>query len=231
MKLSKLLFASSIALSSLAVSAQQLDITIYNQTHGITFTPFVVAAHDANTHIYQVGQPASAELQMQAEGGNPSGVVGLLNTANAAVSVNPAGGLLMPGQSANLMLDTGMNGYLSLTAMLLPTNDGFAGVDGWKIPTAPGVYWISVNAYDAGTEANDEIINGGGAPGVPGIPAAPGMDGGMNGTGVTMQETNTNVHIHRGSLGDTDATGGASDLDSRIHRWLNPVIKLRVEVL
>jgi len=231
MQLSRLLIASSIALSTFTANAQQLDITIYNQTHGITFTPFVVAGHDANTHIYQVGQAASAELQMQAEGGDPSGVVGLLNAANAAVSVNPAGGLLMPGQSANLMLDTGSNGYLSLTSMLLPTNDGFAGIDAWKIPTSPGVYWLDVDAYDAGTEANDEIINGGGAPGVAGIPAAPGMDGGVNGTGVTNQETNTNIHIHRGNLGDTDATGGSSDLDSRIHRWLNPVLKLRVEVL
>jgi hypothetical protein len=27
-------------------------------------------------------------------------------------------------------------------------------------------------------------------------------------------------------LGDTDPSGGVSDLDSRIHRWLNPVAKL-----
>jgi hypothetical protein len=38
------------------------------------------------------------------------------------------------------------------------------------------------------------------------------------------------VHIHRGNLGDTDITGGISDVDSRIHRWLNPVAKVTVTV-
>jgi hypothetical protein len=38
------------------------------------------------------------------------------------------------------------------------------------------------------------------------------------------------VHIHRGVLGDDDPSGGASDLDSTAHRWLNPVAKLVIEV-
>jgi len=231
MQLSKFLIAASFAAVSTAPQAQQLDITIYNQTHGITFTPLLVAGHDMNTHIFQTGQPASPELQIQAEGGDPSGVAGLLMTAGAVLNVNPAGGLFMPGASTNLTMDTGNFSYLSLTAMLLPTNDGFAGVDAWNIPTAPGVYWINVNAYDAGTEANDEIINGGGPPGVPGIPLDPLMNGGVNGTGVTTQETNTNIHIHRGNLGDSDPMGGNSDVDNRVHRWLNPVLRVRVEVL
>lgn len=231
MQISKLLMAMSLGAASFTSHAQDLDITIYNQTHGIIFTPLLVASHDMNTHIFQLGQTASAELQVQAEGGDPSGVAGILDAAGAVVDVNAAGGLLMPGASASLTMDTGSLSYLSLTAMLLPTNDGFAGVDAWNIPTAPGVYWINVNAYDAGTEANDEIINGGGAPGTPGIPAAPGMDGGMNATGVTTSETNQTIHIHRGNLGDDDATGGKSDVDNRIHRWLNPVLRVRVEVL
>ena len=122
------------------------------------------------------------------------------------------------------MLDTmDANIYLSLTSMLLPTNDGFVGLDSWKIPTEAGTYTFTLNAYDAGTEANDEIVNGGGAPGTPGIPAAPGGDAGTGAIGVTMTEDNSNIHIHRGSLGDDDLAGGKSDLDNRVHRWLNPV--------
>ena len=49
-------------------------------------------------------------------------------------------------------------------------------------------------------------------------------------TGVTSTESNQMVHIHRGNIGDTDATGGISDVDSRIHRWLNPVAKVTVTV-
>lgn len=129
-----------------------------------------------------------------------------------------------------MSFDTGDQKYLSILAMLLPTNDGFVGLDAWSIPEQPGDYTLYLNAYDAGTEVNDEIVNGGGAPGTPGIPANPGANGGMNGTGVTTIENNNSVHIHRGNIGDTDAAGGASDVDARIHRWLNPVAKVIVTV-
>lgn len=115
--------------------------------------------------------------------------------------------------------------------MLLPTNDGFVGLDAWEIPETAGTYYLNVNAYDAGTEANNELVTAdSGASGVLGIPAAPGMDAGANGTGVTDAETNQSVHIHRGSLGDDDLTAGKSDLDNRVHRWLNPVARIRVVV-
>ena len=114
--------------------------------------------------------------------------------------------------------------------MMLPTNDGFIGLNSYKIPTEAGTYTVNINGYDAGTEANDEIVNGGGAAGTPGIPAAPGGDAGSGGTGAAGADTNPTVHIHRGVLGDTDATGGTSDLDSRIHRWLNPVARVTITV-
>ena len=109
----------------------------------------------------------------------------------------------------------------------------FAGLDAWTIPETAGTYTLYLNAYDAGSEANDEIlgVEGSGATGVAGIPANPsGVGSGTNGTGAAEADTNTTVHIHRGVLGDTDPDGGASDLDSRIHRWLNPVAKVVVTV-
>ena len=79
-------------------------------------------------------------------------------------------------------------------------------------------------------EANDEQITGGGAPGAAGIPADPGGFSGTGGTGAAGADANTNVHIHRNTLGDTDGAAGASDLDSRVHRWLNPVLRVIVTV-
>ena len=115
--------------------------------------------------------------------------------------------------------------------MLLPTNDGFVGLDSWMIPTEAGTYTVYLNAYDAGTEANDElVVEGSGMPGTPGIPAAPGGNAGMNGSGVTSSETNMMVHIHPGNLGDDDLEAGMSDLDNTVHRWLNPVALLTVTV-
>jgi len=130
------------------------------------------------------------------------------------------------------MLDTADgNDHLSLVAMLLPTNDGFVGLNGWQIPTDAGTYTFTVNAYDAGTEANNEIINGGGAPGVLGIPVEPGGNGGTGGMGLTVVEENSTVHVHRGNIGDDDMTGGKSDLNNTVHRWLNPVARITVTVM
>lgn len=210
--------------------AVDMTLSVTNSTHGTYFTPLLVTAHDAGTRLFQTGTAAGADLQAMAEGGDISGLLVQVGGADSDTADNPALGLLAPGQSVTFSLntDTTGNGFLSLVAMILPTNDGFVGLDSLPIPTAPGTYTFYLNAYDAGTEANDELVVGaaGGAPNSAGIPAAPGNDAGINGTGVTNTESNSVVHIHRGSLGDADLNGGISDLDNSVHRWLNPVAKL-----
>ena len=226
-----LLSVSAIAFASSTVMAQDLSITVTNLTQGLHFTPVITAAHTSENHMFIVGSAATPELQAMAEGGDISGLASILSNADANISENPAGGLLAPGMSTSYTLtNDAANTHLSMTTMVLPSNDGFVGLDGWKIPTEAGTYTIMLNAYDAGTEANNELVNGGGAPGVLGIPAAPGGDAGSNGTGVTDTESNTMIHIHRGSLGDDMSDGGKSDLNNSIHRWLNPVAKLTVTI-
>ena len=64
---------------------------------------------------------------------------------------------------------------------------------------------------------------------------------GTGGTGVAIQvqggtltdnanDREGSVHVHRGIVGDTNPNGGISDLDSSVHRWLNPVARLTVIV-
>lgn len=231
MKLKSLVLAMPLAFSS-AAFAQVVDLEITNLTHGMHFTPIFINAHGAGHHVFETGTSASADLQAMAEGGSIAGLAANA-VAGSVTSENPAGGLLAPSATTEVMdLDTGTNTYLSVTAMLLPTNDAFVGLDSWAIPETAGTYTVFLNAYDAGTEANDEIIVGmsGGPSGNAGIPAAPGGDAGTGATGVTSTETNATVHIHRGNVGDTDSNGGISDVDSRIHRWLNPVAKIVVTV-
>ncbi|MCK8046156.1 spondin domain-containing protein [Shewanella sp. 1CM18E] len=228
-QVTKLLILSSVI--SLPASAAELEISITNLTHGNHFTPLLIAAHDADSHLFQVGEMATSALQKMAEGGDIGDLDAAVMGANGVTVTNPAGGLLAPSAKIDaIMLDSGEMTHLSITAMVLPTNDAFVGLDAWKIPTEAGSYTFTLNAYDAGTEANDEIVNGGGMSGVPGIPAAPGGDGGMNATGVMDMSSNDKVHIHPGVLGDTDLQGGMSDLDSRVHRWLNPVARVTVTV-
>jgi spondin N len=230
-KAKSLLAASMLIASSGVANAQDLEITVTNLTAGTYFTPLITAAHTSDLTMFTLGETASPELQMMAEGGDISGLSSILTNADADVNENPASGLLAPATSTTFMM-TNMNGndYLSLTTMILPTNDGFVGLNSWKIPEEAGTYTIYLNAYDAGTEANNEVVNGGGAPGVLGIPAAPGGMAGTGGTGVTDTESNTSVHIHRGNLGDDDLVGGKSDVNNTVHRWLNPVAKMTITV-
>ena len=232
MKYTTLPLLMSAALGTFSSQAAELEISFHNLTQGIYFTPVLIASHNSDTHLFEVGTAASAALQAMAEGGDISGLVTAVEAASGATLQNPAEGLMAPGASVTgQMLDTGDNTHLSLTAMLLPTNDGFVGLDSWEIPTTAGTYVISLNGYDAGTEANNElVVDGSGAPGTPGIPAAPGADAGAGGTGVEAAEANNMVHIHPGNLGDFDAAGGTSDLVPNVHRWLNPVARLVVTV-
>ncbi len=229
--INKVLIPSCLALLAGPLSAAELDIKVTNLTHGIYFTPLLITAHTSDAHLYKLGMAASEDLQKVAEGGDISGFSSTLATINADSSENPAGGLLAPGASTETMLSTADgNVHLSIVSMLLPTNDGFVGLDSWSIPDEPGTYTVYLNGYDAGTEANSEIINGGGMPGVLGIPVDPSGNNGTGATGVTDMEENSMVHVHRGNLGDTDVSAGMSDLDSTVHRWLNPVAKVTITV-
>lgn len=231
MKKKLLALATASVLSINPAMAADLDVTVTNLTNGIYFTPLLIAVHDDATHLYQEGMAASSELQAMAEGGDISGLSTLMMSASANVVENPAAGMLAPGVSTtvNIMSDNN-NDYLSIVGMLLPTNDGFVGADSVMIPQKKGSYTYYLNGYDAGTEANDEIINGGGMPGVAGVPKDPGGFGGGGATGVAMADSNMTVHIHRGNIGDMDSTAGVSDLDSSVHRWLNPIAKLVITV-
>ncbi len=226
----------SLCLTTLLLVAQahsaEIEVSLTNVTYGLHFTPVLVAAHTANSRLFQSGSAATPALQKMAEGGDISELADIVSAAAGNTIINPAKGLLAPGATTTAMLSTtGSNTLLSVTAMLLPTNDGFVGLNSWPIPTEKGTYTLMLNAYDAGTEANNElVVAGSGAVNIRGIPAAPGANAGSGGSGVTVEELNKLVHIHRGSLGDDNLTGGKSDLDNRVHRWLNPVARLTVTV-
>lgn len=231
-KLKPTYISALLALSSTASNAAELNIEIHNLTHGIYFTPIAAVVHTPETSLFEVGEAASTELQMMAEGGSLDGLLTIATSINADVLANPAGGLLAPSAKAAGALSTAAgNTVLSVVAMMIPTNDGFIGLDNWTIPTETGTYTIYLNAYDAGTEANDEI-RGSGVPGRPGMPVPPPLETivGQGGSGVAGTDTNATVHIHRGSIGDNSMTDGKSDVSNTVHRWLNPVAKVTVTV-
>lgn len=219
--------------TSLNTQATDFTVEVTNLTRGIYFTPLLVAAHAPDDALFTSGVAASDSLQTMAEGGSITELTADLTAASAELVGNPADGLLAPGASTSANLNTDAspaNTNLSVVAMMLPSNDGFIGLNSISIPTEAGTYTYNVNAYDAGTEANDEI-RGSGAPGEAGFPA-PGPVGaasGNNGTGIAA-DVEGFVHIHRNVIGDTDLDTGVSDIDSVVHRWLNPVARVVITV-
>lgn len=228
--MNKTLLSFAMACAATTTQAAQLEITVTNITGGNSFTPIVAAAHSSDIHLFKTGTMASEALAIQAEGGNPVPITDMVNASGYGMA-EVAGGLTMAGQtSQTIMLDSMSYDYLSITSMILPTNDGFIGLDSWKIPTESGTYTLRINSYDAGTELNDEVINGGGALGVAGIPAAPGGQGGMGAMGIPgVMETNY-IHPHPGVLGDFDAAGGYSDVNAAVHKWQDPIALVTVKV-
>jgi hypothetical protein len=214
-------------------SAETWTVTVTNVTGGTYFTPPMVAAHDGAADAFDLGAPASPDLRAAAECGDTSGLIADFGAAGADMENNPAGGALAPGQSATATLHPHRgNDRLTIVGMLVPTNDGFFGLDAVPVPKEPGTYTWAVDGYDAGTEANSEILNATTpcAPGVPGMPGDPTGLAGSGGTGVASFDYDTNVHVHPGPVGDLDPTGGPSDLDASVHRWLNPIGYVTVTV-
>lgn len=230
----KMLLAGITALIvSPSLHAATYKIEVQNLTRGTYFAPILVAAHPATTKLFTLGMAASANVESVAERGDITGVTADVVAVSANYVANPAGGLLAPGSStmADLGTPDAANTNLTVIGMIVPSNDGFFALNDIALPTTAGTYVYMVNGYDAGTEGNDEI-RGSGAPGVPGfgVPAPLENLVGTGGTGISGVAAEGFVHIHPGHIGDMNKTGGTSDLDSSIHRWLNPMARVTVTV-
>jgi len=228
----KLLVAAATTLSlsaPMAHAAQEVTVELTNVTHAMYFTPVLIAAHEDFVDLWELGEPASPEVAAIAEGGDVTGAQTLIDGTVGIVhfGTEPAG-LVGPGETVTSEFRINMTkSRLSILTMLLPTNDAFAGLDSLRLPASGTSRTVFIRAYDAGTEANDELVVGpdGGAPGVAGIPADPGGNSVTGSSGAATEEVNTNIHIHRNITG-----GFTSDLNEAIHGWDGPVARVTISV-
>ncbi len=242
MKLIKVASAVALACSSSVLMAQTIEITITNLTHAQNFTPRLVIAHDSSVDAFEPGVGATSALAWLAEAGviddaqnaassgqNFEALLGPTDTDNTTNTWHRFGGLVAPSTtSATYSFDTLDKPYLSILTMLIPTNDAFAGLDSIEIPTTPGTYTYMLNAYDAGTELNDELnstrtdiveqdtgnaLGGYGVPGVAGVGASP-VELGVGGTGVAVK---VGFAIDGSAIGANEVVDG-TDGPVHIHR-------------
>lgn len=185
-------------------------VTITNLTRGQVLTPPVVIAHKPEFLLFTPGAPASSELAALAEDGVTGPLVGLLNTLPTVYEAAVGSGPIFPGHSITVeVVTSGKFRSISAVGMLASTNDGFFAVKGVSVPKK-GAVTVEAEAYDAGSEANNEscaFIPGPpcGHPGVRDVAGAEGY-----------------VHIHAGIHG----IGG---LTPAMHDWRNPVAQITVQ--
>ena len=131
-----------------------------NLTEGQYLTPPNWAAHDRGADVFELGEAASPGVEAVAERG---GVPVLAEELLAAIDeqglgVSGVGGSdpIGPGGSVSFEFTTAES-RLSIVSMIVCTNDGFAGLDGRRLPGRDGqsrTYYL--RDYDAGTELNTE---------------------------------------------------------------------------
>jgi hypothetical protein len=191
----------------------KFEVTITNLTRGQTFSPPVVATQSYDlVPLFTLGSPASPELVGVAEDADNAPLVARLladpKVKDVQVGTQPLG----PGKSLAVMVKTeGKFDYVTAVGMLVTTNDAFFAANGVYGPLGGSTTHYS-SAYDAGSEANNEICAF-----IPGPPCGiffvrdpEGAEG--------------YVHIHAG-------IHGIGDLPPAQFDWRNPVAKITIRRL
>ena len=214
-----LLMTVSLGVSAGAYKAHaRYEVTITNITPGQTFTPQLVVTHPREVSLFELGEPASVELEILAEGGDTAPLTE--SVADQSFDAQTIGGLLGPGESSSIVVSgPKWGGYLSVAAMLIPTNDNFFAVNGLRLPFR-GASTVLVPAYDAGTEYNDQSCQN-----------IPGPRCGGEGYSAEPAEGDEGfVHIGNGfhEIGDFDSNG-FEVLGPKVYDWKNSVAKVTVK--
>lgn len=150
----KSILGMTLLLPALAMADKMYEVTVTNITKSMSFTPIIGITHSSSQALFSVGDAASQAIIDIAEGGNTSTLVDSLEEGtNTATSE----GLLAPGASTSFTI-TGDSYFsrFSLASMLLPTNDTFVAVNNEFLPYYGSRTYLA-NAYDAGSETNDEL--------------------------------------------------------------------------
>ncbi len=205
--------------TAIADDGRHYRVTITNATLGQPIAPSLFITHDAGFSLFEIGDAATLALATMAESGDP----GWLATA-----VDGAGGVsdfvilpfdrtppvMLPSESNSATITAlGNAKFFTAVGMLAATNDGFYAVRAVPLPKE-GAITVYADAYDAGSELNDQLDGH--------IPAT--TSGNTDAVGTKTGEGY--IHVHSGVH---DLGGGEDDLDPTVHDWRNPVLEITIE--
>lgn len=209
-------------------------IQITNLTYSQPLSPAAIIMHEPGYSVFVEGQPASVALEELAEGGDPSSIIDEASVATQFLDAITTSRAIAPrsiGATSTLLvpeLDTD-DLRVSITSMLVDTNDGFTGLNAANISDMTVGQSMSFMApsWDSGTEANLET-----AVTMPG-PAATAAGGGGAAAGfdAVRDDLFDRVRLHAGVVTNANANdpsmeGLASSILTEADRWDNPTAKI-----
>lgn len=196
---------------------RKYEVTITNLTPGQSFTPQLVATHKRKVSLFETGAPAGDALERLAEAGDTAPLTEmLLENPYDVADVQTVPGLLGPGQSVTVVVESSRyERFLSIAAMLIPTNDAFVAISGVALPRSSRT--VTAVVYDAGTEANDQNCLNIPGPRCGGEGHSPGPNEGDEGF----------VHVSSG-FHSLPASNVGEVLEPQAYDWRNPAARIVV---
>ncbi|MCF2847775.1 spondin domain-containing protein [Pseudoalteromonas sp. ACER1] len=191
----------------------EFTVHVTNLTNAQPLSPIAAIAHTEGM-LWQIGEPASAALELMAEGGDNSELLAADFNMNSSSAESP----LLPGEQVTLMLSTEQLDSLkiSLATMLVNTNDAFTGLNAIDVSSLAVNESLSRTsfAYDAGTEANSEAAGT--------IPGPADSGEGYN----EMRDDIDRVAMHPGVISQND--GLTNSVLTSQHKFDNPVARFTI---
>ncbi len=188
------------------------EVSVTNLTYAQPLSPIAVVLHDEG-NLFSLGETASEALEIMAEGGDNSELLAV----SVALATGASADVLMPGTSTmvEVMIEDLMPSSISLATMLVNTNDAFTGVNARSIADLAVGESISLltSSYDAGTEANSEMMG-----------TIPGPADGGEGYNAERDDVLDMVTMHSGVVSVDD--GLTSSVLTQAHKFDNPTMRV-----
>lgn len=171
-------------------------------------SPPLFVVHSRSVDVWSVGGIVSNPVAAIAEDANNAPAESALAELRGVRDVfTGAGGPIPSGTSRTYTVETkGKYNRLSVVTMLVNTNDGFTGLDSYRLRGRGTV--VRKVAYDAGSERNNEL--------------AAYIPGPCCGHPFVRDPEGALIRMH-------PAIAGVGDLDPAVYGWEGPVAKITIE--